>query len=98
MTTVQQPNTERIPLAGHKPLSHTTIHGWPAILCGVIFLIVGSPILAIGMGWMDYPKSSIHAPLWVIGVVGGLWSLAHTPWRQRPTPSMEYGTWETATS
>ena len=63
---------ERIHLNGHNPLSHTTIHGWPAILFGAAFLIMGSPILAIGMEWMDYPKSSIYAPLWVIGVVGGL--------------------------
>ena len=72
MATTLQPPAERIALKGHKPLSHTTIHGWLAILFGAVFVILGSPILAIGLGWMDYPKSSIHAPLWIIDVCGGL--------------------------
>jgi hypothetical protein len=74
MAITQQPKTERIPLKGHKPLSRTTLHGWPAIIFGLAFFIAGLPILSIGMGWMDYPKSSIHAPLWVIGVCGGLFA------------------------
>ncbi len=72
MATTLQPQAERLALKGHKPLSHTTIHGWPAILFGVVFVIMGSPILAIGMEWMNFSKSSIHAPLWVIGICGGL--------------------------
>ena len=71
-----QPPAERIALKNHKPLSHTTIHGWPAILFGAVFLVVGSPILAIGIGWMEYPKSSIHAPMWIISLCGGLFSAA----------------------
>jgi hypothetical protein len=74
MATIQQPNTERIRLKGHKPLSRTTLHNWPAIIFGLAFFIAGLPILSIGMGWMDYPKSSIHAPLWIIGVFGGLFA------------------------
>ncbi|MDH5585960.1 MAG: hypothetical protein OEZ05_04965 [Nitrospirota bacterium] len=83
MAPTLQPPTGRIALTGHKPLSHTTIHGWPAILFGGAFALMGSPILAIGMGWMDYSESSIHAPLWVIGVCGGLlvacgvWLIVH---------------------
>lgn len=83
MTSTLQPPAERIALKGHTPLSPTTIHGWPAILFGVVFVIMGSPILAIGMEWMDYPKSLIHAPLWVIGFCGGLfvacgaWLIVH---------------------
>lgn len=72
MTPTLQPSAERLALKGHKPLSHTTIHGWLGIAFGAVFLIMGSPILAIGIGWIDYPKSSIHAPLWVIGLCGGL--------------------------
>lgn len=72
MAPTLQPSAERLALKGHKPLSHTTIHGWLAIAFGAVFLIMGSPILAIGIGWIDYPKSSIHAPLWVIGLCGGL--------------------------
>ena len=74
MAADQQQNTERIPLKGHKPLSRTTLQGWPAIAFGAVFLIMGCPIVAIGLGWLDYPKSSIHAPLWVISVFGGLFS------------------------
>jgi hypothetical protein len=74
MTNTQQTHTERIHLKGHKPLSRTTLHGWPAIVFGLAFFIAGLPILSIGMGWMNYPQSSIHAPLWVIGVCGGLFS------------------------
>ena len=83
MGTTLQPQAERIALKGHKPLSHTTIHGWPAILFGAIFALMGSPILAIGMRWINYPKGSIHAPFWVIGVCGGLfvacgiWLMVH---------------------
>jgi len=74
MAITQQPNTERIPLKGHKPLSRTTLHGWPAILFGLAFFIAGLPILGIGMGWINYPQSSIHAPMWIIGVCGGLFA------------------------
>ena len=83
MAQDHQPNSERSALKGHKPLSHTTIHGWPAILFGAIFVLAGSPVLAIGLGWIDYPKSSIHAPLWVIGLCGalfvvcGAWLMIH---------------------
>jgi len=72
MATTLQPPAERLALKGHKPLSRTTLHGWPAILFGAVFALMGSPILAIGMKWMDYPQSSIHAPLWVIEICGGL--------------------------
>jgi hypothetical protein len=68
MATDQQPNTKRIPLEGHKPLSRTTLHDWPAILFGLAFCIAGLPILSIGMEWITYPQSSIHVPLWVISV------------------------------
>jgi len=48
---------------------------------------------------MDYPKSSIHAPLWIIGVLGGLftacghWLMLHGA--KGPTPHVEYGTGQT---
>jgi len=74
MAATQHLNTERIHLKGHKPLSRTTLHGWPAIVFGIVFFISGLPILGIGMGWMNYSQSSIHAPLWVIGICGGLFS------------------------
>ena len=95
--TTAPPHTERIPLKGHKPLSRTTLHGWPAIVFGAVFLIMGFPILAIGMGWMNYPKSSIHAPLWVIGVCGGLfaacgiWLMSHGAQGLRRLWNMAHG-------
>ncbi len=74
MAITQQSNTKRIPLKGHKPLSHTTLHGWPAIIFGLTFFIAGLPILGMGMGWINYPQSSIHAPQWVISVFEGLFA------------------------
>ena len=58
---------------------------------------MGFPILAIGMGWMNYPKSSIHAPLWVIGVCGGLfaacglWLMSHGAKGLRRLWNMSHG-------
>ncbi len=72
MGRLTQPPTERMPLIGYKPLIRTTTHGWPAILLGGAFALVGSPILAIGMRWMDYPSSFIHTPLWILNICGGL--------------------------
>ena len=97
MAITQQPNTDRIPLKGHKPLSRTTLHNWSAILFGLPFFIAGLPILSIGMGWMDYSKASIHAPLWVIGVVGGLfvacgiWLMFHGATGLRRMWNMSHG-------
>ena len=97
MAITQQPNTERIPLKGHKPLSRTTLHGWPAIIFGLAFFFAGLPILAIGMGWINYSKSSIHAPLWVIGICGGLfatcgvWLMLHGAWGLHRLWNMSHG-------
>ena len=72
MELKQAQTSGRIRLKGHEPLSQTTIHGWPAMLFGLLFVVMGFPVLSIGTGWMDYTISSIHAPLWVIGVGGGM--------------------------
>ncbi len=93
----QQPNTDGTPLKAHKPLSRTTIHGWPAIAFGAVFLIMGSPIIAIGLGWLDFPKSSIHAPMWIIGVCVGLfaacgvWLMTHGATGLRRQWNMTHG-------
>lgn len=74
---------ERTPLKGHTPHSRTTIHGWPALLFGIPFGGAGAATLMLAAGWIDYPKGSVHAPMWVIGVVGGvflaagLWLMIH---------------------
>ncbi len=65
---------ERVVLKGQNPLSRTTLHGWPAIALGAVFLLMGLPILGVGLGWVETPPSSIHAPLWVIGIAGGAFS------------------------
>ena len=70
----QQPTADRIRLKGQEPLSETTIHGWPALAFGGLFAIMGLPTLGIGMGIISYPESAVHAPLWVIGICGGLFS------------------------
>ena len=93
----EQPTTKRIRLKGRDPLSGTTIHGWPAILFGLLFVIAGFPTFAIGIEWMDYPKGSIHAPLWVVGfcggifVSGGLWLMVHGIQGLRRIWNMEQG-------
>ena len=72
----QPPTNNRVRLKGHEPLSETTIHGWPALAFGGLFTVMGLPIIGIGMGIISYSESEVHAPLWVIGICGGLFSSA----------------------
>ncbi len=94
---LEPPTTERTFLKGHDPLSGTTIHGWPAVVFGLLFVLAGIPIVFVGMEWMDYPKNSIHAPLWVIGIAGstfvggGLWLVIHGLRGRRRIWNMEHG-------
>jgi len=93
MTTARQPNTERISLTGHKPLSHTTIHGWPTIMFGAFFYHGPHTDHWDGMYGLSQIVDSCpamgHWYSW--GTLCSLWNLAHAPWRQGPTPSVEYG-------
>ena len=68
------PTASRIRLKGQEPISETTIHGWPALAFGGLFTIMGLPILGMGLGIISYSESAVHAPLWVIGICGGLFS------------------------
>ena len=74
MKATQQPSANRIRLKGHEPISETTIHGWPALAFGGLFAVMGLPILGIGIGIISYSEKAVHAPLWVIGICGGLFS------------------------
>ena len=61
---------ERVSLGQHHPVSQTTIHGWPSVLFGLPFAAAGGFILGIAFGVVHVKPSSVHAPMWVIGVAG----------------------------
>ncbi len=97
METLAFSTGKRIPLSGHEPMSRTTLHGWPAVLLGGPFLGFGLFFFFIGMGWLDHPKSSIHAPLWVVASVGGIfaglgeWLVVHGLMSKRRMWNMKQG-------
>jgi len=43
---------------------------------GSIFFLVGLPIIGISLGIIEVDESTVHAPLWVIGACGLVFSLA----------------------
>lgn len=76
MTVADSSVLERVELKGRTPVSRTTIHGWPSIIFGFPFAGAGGFILMIAIEWVRVPPSSVHAPLWVIGVFGTMFLLA----------------------
>ncbi len=75
MLTVESSNEpRRMALRGQRPLSGTTLQGRQAILLGVVVVLLSLPIVGVGVGWLEPPSSRIHAPLWVIGLCGILFS------------------------
>ncbi len=69
-------NRERVRLNNHSPQSRTTVHGKAAALFGIPFAGVGIFIIMISLGKVDVDPSSIHAPLWVLGVAGWVFAAA----------------------
>lgn len=63
-------------LSNYPPVSRTTIHGWGAVLFGSPFLAVGSFILGVGFELFEVDPSTVHAPLWIIAVAGGVFFMA----------------------
>jgi len=61
---------ERVRLGQHHPVSQTTIHGWPSVWFGIPFAGIGGFVMGIGLGIVPVKASSVHAPMWVIGVAG----------------------------
>jgi len=62
-------------LTSYPPVSRMTIQGWKALLFGLPFLAAGIYITGIGLGVFEVEPSSVHAPLWVIAVSGGVFLL-----------------------
>lgn len=83
MTATASSPRERMRLSERRPVSRTTIHGWPSMLFGLPFAGMGTFILLIGMEKVEVSQTKIHAPLWVISVCGlmfllaGLWFIWH---------------------
>ena len=83
MTATASPVRDRVQLNNRQPVSRTTIHGWPSVLFGSPFAGAGTFILLIGLGKIEVDPSTIHAPMWVITVIGlmfllaGLWLIWH---------------------
>ncbi|MEO1128232.1 MAG: hypothetical protein AAFX05_00825 [Planctomycetota bacterium] len=56
------------------PLSQTTVQGSTSIGIGAVTMCVGIPIMLVGTGTIRVSPSSVHAPYWVIGMIGGLFT------------------------
>ena len=67
---------EPVRLGKHHPVSRTTVHGWASLLFSLPFLAAGIGITLIYTGHFSVPAKDIHAPMWVIGVVGAMFFLA----------------------
>ncbi|MGP0629408.1 hypothetical protein ACTRW9_06860 [Nitrospina sp. 32_T5] len=69
-------NWERMRLRKNRAVSGTTIHGWPSILFGLPFAGIGVMLFLMYLGVIHLDPKSVHAPLWVLAVMGGLFFLA----------------------
>lgn len=75
--------TDRIVIKNHAPRSATTIHGGCAVLFGLLFAAAGVLIVLVAADKIPVDEDDIHAPRWVIGVIGcifllpGLWLMLH---------------------
>ena len=83
MTATASPVRDRVQLNNRQPVSRTTIHGWPSVLLGSPFAGMGTFVLLIGFKKLEMDPGKIHAPMWVITVIGlmfllaGLWFIWH---------------------
>ncbi|MHC5023686.1 MAG: hypothetical protein ACYTGG_07220 [Planctomycetota bacterium] len=65
----------RTRLKNHQARSRTTIHGWPAVCFGVPFFGVGVLMVLIWQGLVPVKPGSVHAPMWIIGLIGPIFGL-----------------------
>lgn len=63
-------------LSNYPAVSRITIHGWASLLFSLPFLVAGAVIILISLEVIHVNPSSIHAPMWVLGVAGGVFFLA----------------------
>lgn len=61
-------------LKDHENRSGTTVHGWPSVLVGLVAAAAGVPALLVALGYLA-PDSTSGAPVFVLGVVGGVFAL-----------------------
>ncbi|CAI2718050.1 hypothetical protein [Nitrospina watsonii] len=70
-------NWERVRLGkSRNSVSGTTLHGWPSILFGLPFAGVGVMLFLVSQGVIGVDPKSVHAPMWMIGLIAGLFFLA----------------------
>ncbi|HPF39705.1 MAG TPA: hypothetical protein P5081_02255 [Phycisphaerae bacterium] len=62
-------------LRNHDTHCGTTIKGRAAMLFGGAFVAMGAFIILVSTGVIPTEKGSAHAPMWVIGVCGGVFAL-----------------------
>ncbi len=59
-------------LSNYQPVSRTTMHGGGAALFGIPFWLTGLVIVLVALDVIHADPSSIHAPRWVLGLVGAI--------------------------
>lgn len=69
-------NWERVRLGSSHAVSETTVHGWPSVWFGVPFAGAGAAVFLIYLGVIQVDPKTVHAPMWVLGLVGALFFLA----------------------
>jgi hypothetical protein len=69
-------DTERKELSEQRPISRTTIHGWPAILFGLPFILAGTCVVLVSFGVISVDDSKFHVPKMLVAGFGGLFVLA----------------------
>ena len=67
---------ERKRVNSEHAVSRTTIHGWPAVLFGMVFLLAGTAIILVSADVIQADPSSFHAPRWVVGCAGGIFAIS----------------------
>lgn len=60
---------------GKKRRKRGRADGDPPIWFGAIFVVVGGLVAALGAGWIPVDPASVHAPGWVIMLVGLVFAL-----------------------
>ncbi len=57
-------------------MTNTKLNDKQKILFGWIFILTGLPFILISLEIISVDESTVHAPLWVIGLCGCIFSLA----------------------
>jgi hypothetical protein len=63
-------------LAGQETLGNPSVGGWTGVVLGGLMFFLGGGIAAVGLGWIEVDPDSVHAPGWVLAMVGAIFGLA----------------------